>query len=99
VAQVTLEVIEKDPTMQLAPRWVRVLLAWLFQGVPPRLLLSRSLFAHLRRRGVPVLFLGVNTEEHVELAHRYGATAVLTDRVEWLCNHMKDNNIQFVRIE
>lgn len=85
--------------MMHAPRVMQVLLAWLFQGAPPTFMLSQSLFAHLRKRGVPVLFLGVNTEEHVALAHKFGATAVLTDRVEWLSKHMKHKNIRFMSIE
>ena len=62
-------------------------------------MLSQSLFGHLRRRGVPVVFLGVNSEADIALAHMYGATAVLTDRVEWLCRHMKDNGIKLMSIE
>ncbi|CAE7484572.1 unnamed protein product [Symbiodinium microadriaticum] len=98
-SQVTLADIEKDVALKFLPQWCKVLLSYLFAGTPPRFMMSPSLFAHLRRRGVPVLFLGVNTEGHIALAHNSGATAVLTDRVEWLYNHMKDNKIELMKIE
>ena len=60
------------------------MVAWLFQGKPPKIFLSAKLFTHLRRRGIPVWFLGVNTEQELLLALEIGATAVFTDKIEWL---------------
>jgi hypothetical protein len=47
-------------------------------------MISKKLFTHLRRRGVPVWFLGINNEEDLLMALDYGATGVLTDKIEWL---------------
>lgn len=44
-------------------------------------------------------FLGVNDIEDLQLAIRSGATAVLTDRVNWLCVQLKDKRYVFDSIQ
>lgn len=74
------------------PEIAQKLVAWLFQGKPPKIFLAQKLFTHLRRRGIPVWFLGVNTEEELLLAIDIGATAVFTDKIEWL-----DTSLEHIR--
>jgi hypothetical protein len=62
-------------------------------------MLSPSLFEHLRARGVPVWFMLVNSERELDLAHKNGATAVLTDRAGWLIERMKERQICFEKID
>ena len=111
-------------------------------------MMAPSLFSHLRARGIPVWFLGVNNEAdlhlaveagdlhifisdcyhdtspmlnaspnhisniytkllrlypnhlvpHPHLPPHVGATAVLTDRVNWAVNHVKTNKLRFRQI-
>lgn len=61
-------------------------------------MIAPSLFRQLRLRGIPVWFLGVNTEQELQLAMASGATAVLTDRVRWLLGEMKDRGIRFEEV-
>jgi hypothetical protein len=77
---------------------MHLLLSYMLHGTPPALLLVPTLFAHLRRRGLPVLFLGVNTVEHLKLAEGLGATAVLSDRVHWLQGAMQEHHIRLQTI-
>lgn len=62
-------------------------------------MLAPALFAHLRRRGIQVWFLGVNTEHDLKLAVNSGATAVLTDRIHWLKQTMNEQNLRFAKIQ
>lgn len=55
------------------------------------MLVLPKLFAHLRRRGIPVWFMGVNDEHDYKLALEAGATGVLTDRIDWLCKTKAQN--------
>lgn len=64
-------------------------------GRPPYLMISKKLFTHMRRRGIPVWFLGVNNEIDLQLAIDYGATAVLTDRIQWLHETLKAKKLTF----
>ena len=96
--QITLEQIKHEEALDSAPDWVHRLLAFLFQGKPPHAMVAPALFAHLRKRGVHVWFLGVNTEADLNLAVSTGATAVLTDRIHWLTKAIKDNNLRFQKI-
>jgi hypothetical protein len=82
--EITLEKIQHEKATKKLPFWIQKILHRLFQGRPPKIFLSEKLFTHLRRRGIPIWFLGVNTEEDLHLAIDIGATAVFTDRIEWL---------------
>ena len=73
-------------------------MAIVFQGSPPTITIAPGLFAHLRRRGIPVWFLGVNVEHQVDLAVAAGATAVIVDRIKWTSDYIKANNLKFQSI-
>ncbi len=77
--------------MHAVPDWIKQILAYVFGGKPSKMLVAPSLFAHLKRRGMPVWFLGVNDEVTATLAVNVGATAVLTDRIHWLTNILHIN--------
>lgn len=98
VPQISLEQVQKEKALKGVPGWVHHLLAFLFQGKPPYPMLAPRLFAHLRRRGVQVWFLGVNSEADLRLAVKAGATAVLTDRIHWLTETMSALKLQFAKI-
>lgn len=96
--QITLEDIRNEQSLSFLPAWVHHLLHLLFRGKPPHLMIVPSLFRQLRLRGIPVWFLGVNTEQELQLARESGATAVLTDRVRWLVREMREQGIRFEEI-
>lgn len=73
-------------------------LAYMLGGKPPRALIPPGLFAHLRARGMPVLFLGVNDEEDLAVAKWAGATAVLTDRPSWLQQQIKEGRVKLQKL-
>lgn len=74
-------------------------IAYVLGGKPPRALIPPGLFAHLRARGMPVLFLGVNDEADLQIADWAGATAVLTDRPAWLSEQIKAGKVKLQRLE
>lgn len=78
--KITLEKIRHEKALKGMPDWFHSGLSYLFQGRPPRPMLAPALFSHLRKRGMPVWFLGVNSEEDLKLASDAGATGFLTDR-------------------
>jgi glycerophosphoryl diester phosphodiesterase len=84
--------------LQGLPDWLHRILAFLFQGKPPYPMIAPALFAHLRRRGVHVWFLGVNTEADLRIAISSGATAVLTDRIHWLKETMEKEKLRFAKV-
>lgn len=43
-----------------------------FGGKPPRAMIPSGLFDHMRRRGMPVFFLGVNDDRDIEVRARAG---------------------------
>ena len=45
---------------------------------------NRALNDHLRARGYPIFVIGANSNVALDSAAQLGATAVLTDRPEWL---------------
>ena len=63
------------------------LMLYLFGGHPPKALLPNGLFHHLRKRGIPIWLLGVNSHNDIEVAIKAGVTAVLTDKPEWLAQN------------
>ncbi|RYH10464.1 hypothetical protein EON65_39500 [archaeon] len=93
--EISLAKIRGEKALEKAPDWIKRLLAYVFRGKPPFAMLSKQLFTHLRRRGVYVLFLGVNTEEELRLAERFGVTGVISDRVSWLTKTMEEKGIKF----
>lgn len=55
VCQIPLERIQMN--LPGSPHWLQVFLSYLLHGTPPSLLLTPVLFAHLRRRGIPVWYV------------------------------------------
>ena len=80
-------------TLWSCPRFQTV-----FGGKPPRPLIPEGLFNHLRARGVPIFFLGVNDDADIEIAMRAGATAVLTDRPSWLNKRITEGAVALKKI-
>ncbi len=80
------------------PLWFQKFIAFVFAGSPPYPMVAPGLFAHLRRRGVQVWFMGINNEKDLDLAVRSGATGVLTDRINWLEKTIREKNIVFEKI-
>ena len=67
------------------------ILAYLAQGSPPSFFMQPGLFEHLRARGMPILFLGVNNIRQVRISIEMGATAILTDRITFISDYMKNH--------
>jgi glycerophosphoryl diester phosphodiesterase len=93
-----LEKIRNERAIAHLPDWVKRVLALLFHGHPPHIMVCPKLFAHLRRRGIAVWFLNVQDEHELDIAVKAGATGVLTDRVEWLNRTMRDKSLSFKAI-
>lgn len=96
--KITLEKIRKEKPLMGLPDWFKRILAVLFQGQPPYPMVAPGLFLQLRQRGIPVWVLGVNDERMLMLAVESGATAVLTDRVNWLTATMKAKKLKFKKL-
>jgi glycerophosphoryl diester phosphodiesterase len=99
VEEITLRQIRSEEALAGLPHWAHHLLAFIFRGKPPSAMVAPTLFAHLRRRGIPVWFLGVNKNSDLELAVSTGATGVLTDRITWLKAEMAERKLQFSKVE
>ncbi|KAJ1410509.1 PLC-like phosphodiesterase [Ochromonadaceae sp. CCMP2298] len=99
VDEITLQQIRSEPSLAGLPDLAHQILAFLFRGKPPSAMVAPALFAHLRRRGIPVWFLGVNETSDLQLAVSAGATGVLTDRIAWLKACMAERKMQFSKIE
>ena len=67
VEEITLDTVMKEKAVQSFPLWVKHLLAFVFRGRPPAPMVAPALFAHLRERGMPVWFLGVNSDSDLKL--------------------------------
>jgi len=96
VEKVSLEKIRNEKALLGVSDLVKRLLAVFMQGQPPYAMLAPNLFYHLRRRGIPVWFLGVNEEETLRVAAQSGATAVLTDKPDAMSRLIKQRNIAFL---
>lgn len=93
--EVSLEVVRREAALAGLPDWLKRVVAFVFGGKPSRAMLCPALFRHLRRRGVGVWFLGVNSDEELRVAERAGATGVLTDRIRWLTKTVAEQGIRF----
>ena len=96
--EITYDSIREESSFKALPDAVIAVLAYIFQGKPPTVLLAPTLHTHLRKRGIHILVLGVNDSASVSQAVRVGATAVLTDRPSWLVPHIRNNHIQFMKV-
>jgi glycerophosphoryl diester phosphodiesterase len=99
VEEITLDVIRREKALKNLPDIVKRVLAFMFGGKPSKAMLCPALFTHLRKRGIGVLFLGVNHEDDLRTAHAAGATGVLTDRIGWLCKYVIDHGIRFKAVQ
>ena len=97
--QISLARIRSEKALKGAPDWLCRVLARVLVGKPPWAMLTPKLFAHLRARGIPVWFMGVNSEEEMHTAVLAGATGVLTDRVRWAVEYTQANHMHFKTIE
>jgi len=97
--QITLEKIQHERATADLPPFVQRLIAYCFAGKPPYPMVAPGLFAHLRRRGVQIWFIGINTEADLDIAVRAGATGVLTDKIHWLQKTIREKNIVFKKID
>lgn len=93
--EIPLHRVRNEKSVHKFPDWFKRLLAFLLSGKPPSIMIAPSLFTHLKRRGIPVWFLGCENEDDLKIAIKAGATAVLTDRVNWLTRFTKQRGIQF----
>jgi len=94
VEEISYEKVLKEKSIASFPVWVKQILASLLKGKPPFIMVAPRLFYHLKKRGIPVWFLGVNDEKDLLLAEKAGATAILTDKINWMKSYIQDNNIK-----
>lgn len=99
IEEITMTRINNEKALKHAPGWFKNFLGKVMSGKPPWAMCAPKLFAHLRSRGIPIWFLGVNSEEDVLLAVQAGATGILTDRVNWLAAHLRESGHVFETIE
>ena len=92
--EISLEKLREERAIANVPDFIKRIFAFFLRGQPPYILLCPKLFAHFRRRGIPIWFLNVQNEEELNIAIRAGATTVLTDRVEWLNETMKRRRVK-----
>lgn len=64
--------VREQKALKALPDAVCWVLAFVLGGKPPSALIPRGLFKHLRARGVPIFFLGVNDEEDLKVRKRGG---------------------------
>lgn len=95
---ISLSTIREEKALKGVPDWFKRILALLFKGKPPHAMIAPRLFRHLRRRGIQVWFLGVNDEANLTIAIKNGATAVLTDRINWLSAIVEEKELQFAKV-
>lgn len=93
--EIPLHRVRNEKSVKMFPDLIKRLLAFLLSGKPPSIMIAPSLFTHLKRRGIPVWFLGCQNEDDLKIAIKAGATAVLTDRPRWLTRFTKQRGIQF----
>lgn len=67
---------------------------------PPALLLQHSLHEHLRSRGIPIIFMGVNTPKMLHTCIECGATAALSDNITTVSEYLSMHpELRFKKIE
>jgi len=69
--------VREQKALKALPNAVCWVLAFVLGGKPPSALIPRGLFKHLRARGVPIFFLGVNDEEDLKVRKRGGCVEVV----------------------
>jgi len=99
VEEITLQKVRNEKSLKRVPDVFKRLLHFILMGKPSYIMVAPSLFEHMRARGIPVWFLGVNDKESLDIAVKSGATAVLTDRIKWLKNTIEKENLKFSEIK
>jgi len=92
------ERVDNEKSLAALPQWGKNILAFLFQGSPPALCMLPNLYSMLRKKGVPVFFLGVDSIPALHNAIVNGASGVLSDKPNMLCAHIKTHRLQFNRV-
>lgn len=92
------ERVNNERSLQALPQWGKNIIAFLFQGSPPSLCLLPTLYSMLRKKGVPVYFLGVDSIPVLHNAVVNGASGVLTDKPNMLCAHIKAMRLQLNQV-
>jgi len=95
VATVSMNMLKREKALKGVPTWGLYLLRAICTGSPPLIFLQKSLFTHLRSRGIAVMFLGVNSERHLHIAAAAGATSILTDKIHQLKRHVDSKQLVF----
>lgn len=62
--------MREQKALKALPDAVCWVLAFVLGGKPPSALIPPKLFKHLRARGVPIFFLGVNDEEDLKVSEK-----------------------------
>jgi len=80
--------IRGNSGLKSLPDFACYLIFLIFGGDPPEALMPRKLMHHMRKRGLPVWFLNVNTPGQVDAAIDLGATGFVTDCPELVRNYL-----------
>lgn len=97
---ISLQKLQREKSLKGAPQWLLRFLAFCLRGKPPAAFIQPALFAHLRARGMPVYFLGVNSERELMIALKAGATGVLSDRVTFVATYMNSHpQLKFKQVD
>ena len=96
--EITYDSIRQEQSFKSLPNFMVSILAHIFQGKPPSVLLVPRLYDHLRARGMAIFVLGVETPADIANVCYIGATAVLTDKPSALVKYVRDNKIQFKKV-
>lgn len=67
--------VREQKALKALPDAVCWVLAFILGGKPPLALIPPGLFKHLRARGIPIFFLGVNDEEDLKVREAGGGIA------------------------
>ncbi len=99
VDEIDLARVRNEKSLKSLPDWVKRIIAYIFAGKPSAMMVSPSLFRHMRKRGIPTWFLGVNDSSDVKVAVDAGASGVLTDKIHWMKSFTSEHRISFKGLE
>ncbi len=99
LSEISLDMIKQNDILKAMPSFIHQMLAYIFKGSPPAIMIAPGLFTHLRARGLPVWFLGVNNLQDLALAIASGATGAITDRPNWMIKEMKQHSWRFISMD
>ena len=99
LSAISMDQIRQNELLKAFPPFVHNMLAYIFKGTPPAIMIAPGLFTHLRARGLLVWFLGVNSLQDLALAIASGATGAITDRPNWIMKEMKQHSWKFTALE